>query len=97
MRNSAFRPIATQTPRSTRRASSGAWSAKHIHQVILESFLFTEKAYGPNQLRYDLLELKGHGLLQRDSSRYAYRLTRCKTGNYLRMIGRYLRMAELSL
>ena len=53
----------------------GAWSAKHIHQVILESFLLTEKAYGPNQLRYDLRKLKGHGLLQRDGSRYAYRLT----------------------
>src|SRR6266478_4142524 len=28
-----------------------------------------------NQLRYDLRKLKGHGLLQRDGSRYAYRLT----------------------
>jgi hypothetical protein len=53
----------------------GAWSAKHIHQVILESFQLTEKAYGLNQLRYDLRKLKGHGLLQRDGSRYAYRLT----------------------
>src|SRR6202035_2609743 len=26
-------------------------------------------------LRYDLRKLKGHGLLQRDGSRYAYRLT----------------------
>jgi len=32
-------------------------------------------AYGLNQLRYDLRKLKGHGLLQRDGSRYAYRLT----------------------
>ena len=53
----------------------GAWSAKHIHQVILESFQLTEKAYGLNQLRYDLRKLKGHDLLQRDGSRYAYRLT----------------------
>jgi hypothetical protein len=53
----------------------GAWSAKHIHQVILESFQLTEKAYGLNQLRYDLRKLKGHGLLERDGSRYAYRLT----------------------
>jgi hypothetical protein len=28
-----------------------------------------------NQLRYDLRKLKGHRLLQRDGSRYAYRLT----------------------
>jgi hypothetical protein len=28
-----------------------------------------------NQLRYDLRKLKGHGLLERDGSRYAYRLT----------------------
>ena len=35
----------------------------------------TDSAYGLNQLRYDLRKLKGHGLLQRDGSRYAYRLT----------------------
>ena len=32
-------------------------------------------AYGLNQLRYDLRKLKGHGLIERDGSRYAYRLT----------------------
>ena len=53
----------------------GGWTAKHIHQVILESFHLSEKAYGLNQLRYDLRKLKGHGLLERDGSRYAYRLT----------------------
>jgi hypothetical protein len=53
----------------------GAWSAKHIHQVLLQSFQLTQKAYGLNQLRYDLRKLKGHGLLERDGSRYAYRLT----------------------
>jgi hypothetical protein len=31
----------------------GGWSAKHIHQVILESFHHTEKSYALNQLRYD--------------------------------------------
>jgi hypothetical protein len=51
------------------------WSAKHIHQVILQSFHLSEKAYGLNQLRYDLRKLKGHGLIERDGSRYAYRLT----------------------
>jgi hypothetical protein len=53
----------------------GGWSAKHIHQVILQSFQLSEKSYGLNQLRYDLRKLKGHGLLERDGSRYAYRLT----------------------
>jgi hypothetical protein len=32
-------------------------------------------AYGLNQLRYDLRKLKGHGLLERDGTRYAYGLT----------------------
>ena len=41
----------------------------------LATFHVSERAYGPNQLRYDLRKLKGHGLLQRDGSRYAYRLT----------------------
>src|ERR1700676_5287152 len=53
----------------------GGWSAKHIHQVILQSFQLSQKAYGLNQLRYDLRKLKGHGLIERDGSRYAYRLT----------------------
>ena len=35
----------------------------------------SEKTYGLNQLRYDLRKLKGHGLIERDRSRYAYRLT----------------------
>src|SRR6202008_3634810 len=32
-------------------------------------------AYGLNQLRYDLRKLKGHGLIERDGTRYAYLLT----------------------
>jgi len=55
--------------------SLGGWTAKHIHQVVLESFQLSQKAYGLNQLRYDLRKLKGHGLLERDGSRYAYCLT----------------------
>ena len=31
--------------------------------------------YGLSQLRYDPRKLKGHGLIQRDGSPYAYRLT----------------------
>ena len=53
----------------------GGWTAKQIHQAVLTTFHLSDKAYGLNQLRYDLRKLKGHGLLQRDGSRYAYRLT----------------------
>jgi hypothetical protein len=53
----------------------GGWTAKQIHYAVLTSFQLSESAYGLNQLRYDLRKLKGHGLLQRDGSRYAYCLT----------------------
>ena len=53
----------------------GGWTAKQIHHAVLATFHLSENAYGLNQLRYDLRKLKGHGLLQRDGSRYAYRLT----------------------
>jgi hypothetical protein len=53
----------------------GGSTAKQIHQAVLTAFQLSAKAYGLNQLRYDLRKLKGHGLLQRDGRRYAYRLT----------------------
>ena len=53
----------------------GGWTAKQIHQAVLTTFHLSERTYGLNQLRYDLRKLKGHGLLERDGSRYAYRLT----------------------
>jgi hypothetical protein len=53
----------------------GGWTAKQIHQTVLTTFHLSEKNYALNQLRYDLRKLKGHGLLQREGSRYAYRLT----------------------
>jgi hypothetical protein len=53
----------------------GGWTAKQIHQAVLASFRLSANAYGLNQLRYDLRKLKGHGLLERDGRRYAYRLT----------------------
>jgi hypothetical protein len=53
----------------------GGWTAKQIHQAVLATFNLPATAYGLNQLRYDLRKLKGHGLLQRDGRRYAYRLT----------------------
>jgi hypothetical protein len=53
----------------------GGWTAKQIHQTVLTTFKLTAKTYGLNQLRYDLRKLKGHGLLERDGRRYAYRLS----------------------
>jgi hypothetical protein len=53
----------------------GGWTAKQIHRTVLTTFHLSESAYRLNQLRYDLRKLKGHGLVQRDASRYAYRLT----------------------
>jgi hypothetical protein len=53
----------------------GGWNAKQIHRAVITTFQVGEDAYRLNQLRYDLRKLKGHGLLQRDASRYAYRLT----------------------
>jgi hypothetical protein len=53
----------------------GGWTAKQIHQAVLATFHLSAQNYGLNQLRYDLRKLKGHGLLQRDGRRYAYRLT----------------------
>src|SRR6516225_9321182 len=53
----------------------GGWTARQIHHAVLTTFDLAEKTYGLNQLRYDLRKLKGHGLIERDGSRYAYRLT----------------------
>jgi hypothetical protein len=53
----------------------GGWTAKQIHEAILSTFQLSAHTFGLNQLRYDLRKLKGHGLLQRDGRRYAYRLT----------------------
>jgi len=52
----------------------GADSCKQIREAVLTSFQLSSHTYGLNQLRYDLRKLKGHGLLERDGSRYAYRL-----------------------
>jgi hypothetical protein len=53
----------------------GGWTAKQIHQNVLTTFELSAKTYGLNQLGYDLRKLKGHGLLERDGRRYAYRLS----------------------
>src|SRR5437762_1549411 len=43
--------------------------------AVRTTFQLSQKTYRLNQLRYDLRKLKGHGLIERDGSRYAYRLT----------------------
>jgi hypothetical protein len=53
----------------------GGWCAPHLHDAILMSFGVSGTKYGLNQLRYDLRKMKAHGLLERDGTRYAYRLT----------------------
>jgi hypothetical protein len=53
----------------------GGWTTRQIHEAVITTFQLSGKSYGLNQLRYDLRKLKGHGLLQRDGRRYAYRLT----------------------
>ena len=53
----------------------GGWSTHQIHAAILDQFSLDASAYPVNSLRYDLRKLKGHGLLERDRGRYAYRLT----------------------
>jgi hypothetical protein len=51
------------------------WTAQQIHQAVITAFHLPEQDYTLNQLRYDLRKLKGHGLIQRAGSRYAYQLT----------------------
>src|SRR6266581_3727098 len=53
----------------------GGWTAKQIHEAVLTTFGLSDSGYRLNQLRYDLRKLKGHALLERDGSCYAYRLT----------------------
>ena len=53
----------------------GGWTAKQIHEAVLTTFHLADADYGLSQMRYDLRKLKGHGLIERDGARYAYRLT----------------------
>jgi len=69
-------PLANLEPDRERvRDGVGGWTARQIHHAVLTTFDLSEKTYALNQLRYDLRKLKGHGLIERDGSRYAYRLT----------------------
>jgi hypothetical protein len=53
----------------------GGWRAQQLHEAVLMSFGVSANRYGLNQLRYDLRKLRAHALLERDGTRYAYRLT----------------------
>lgn len=55
--------------------SVGGWTARQIHQAVLDRFELRAETYRLNSLRYDLRKLKGHGLLERTAGRYCYRLT----------------------
>jgi hypothetical protein len=70
----------------------GGWTANQIHQAVLTTFHLSDKGYGLNQLRYDLRKLRGHGLIERDGSRYAYRLT--PKGVQVALVGSLSRLAQ---
>ena len=53
----------------------GGWRTAQIHEAIRSAFGLSADAYSLTQLRYDLRKMRGHGLLDRDSRRYRYRLT----------------------
>jgi hypothetical protein len=53
----------------------GGWRAQQLHDAVLMSFGLSASRYGLNQLRYDLRKMRAHALLERDGTRYAYRLT----------------------
>ncbi len=55
--------------------AAGGWSSRHLHAHLLDRFRLPPDAYGLNSLRYDLRKLKGHGLVEREPGKYAYRLT----------------------
>ena len=55
-------------------ASIGGWSTKQIHAGILERFSLNTRLYDIGSLRYDLRKLKGHGLIEREPGRDAWRL-----------------------
>jgi hypothetical protein len=56
-------------------SSLGGRTARQLHAAVLDRFELAPGRYPLNSLRYDLRKLKGHGLLEREPGRYAYRLT----------------------
>jgi hypothetical protein len=53
----------------------GGWRVAQLHDTLVLTFGLSASRYALNQLRYDLRKMKGHGLVERDGTRYAYRLT----------------------
>ena len=51
------------------------WRTATIHAAVCAAFGLTADQYSLTQLRYDVRKLKAHGLLERLSRTYAYRLT----------------------
>jgi hypothetical protein len=51
------------------------WRTAQLHRALLAAFALTPTTYTLTQLRYDLRKMKAHALIERDGSRYAYRLT----------------------
>ncbi len=51
------------------------WRTAQIHEAIRTAFSLSADAYTLTQLRYDLRQMKGHGLLEREGRQYCYRLT----------------------
>ena len=47
--------------------SIGGWSTKQIHAEVLERFNLNAGLYDIGSLRYDLRNLKGHGLIENAS------------------------------
>lgn len=53
----------------------GGWTARQLHQRILERFELRAASYKLSALRYDLRKLKAHGLVQRVGKSYRWQLT----------------------
>ena len=57
------------------RTQLGGWRTAQIHEAIRAACGLSAEAYTLTQLRYDLRQMKAHGLLQREGRTYCYRLT----------------------
>ena len=51
------------------------WRSRQMHEAVLTAYGLSEPSYTLTQLRYDLRKLKAHGLVERLSRSYNYRLT----------------------
>jgi hypothetical protein len=51
------------------------WRSRQLHTTILTTFNLSAQKYTLTQLRYDLRKMKAHGLVERESNQYSYRLS----------------------